>query len=81
MSTASAQFTTSPATDLERRLIALITDAADAARALDHLGDADLAYDLGCELHSARKALQRVYDLFDAAAQPSDRHDADPRSA
>jgi hypothetical protein len=72
---------TTDRTDLECRLIALLSDATDAARALDSLADDDLAYDLGVELHSARKALQRVYDLFDAAAQPTDRYTAEPRSA
>jgi hypothetical protein len=72
---------TTDRTNLERRLVALLSDATDAARALDRLDDDDLAYDLGVELHAARKALQRVYDLFDAAAQPTDRYAAEPRSA
>ncbi|HEY3228561.1 MAG TPA: hypothetical protein VGJ87_05025 [Roseiflexaceae bacterium] len=80
MSTATAQFTTSPATDLERALVSLLTDAKTAATLLDRLDDSDLAFDLGCELHSARKALQRAFDVLDAAAQPVDHFAAEPRS-
>jgi hypothetical protein len=66
---------------LERALVSLLTDAKTAATLLDRLDDDGLAFDVACELHSARKALQRAFDVLDAAAKPTDRYAAEPRSA
>ena len=70
MSTATAQFTTSPTEDLERRLIALRTDLQDAADVADRLLDCDVSWDVGLELLDARRAVQAALDALERATAP-----------
>src|SRR5690242_2973883 len=70
MSTATAQFTTSPTEDLERRLIGLRTDLQDASDAADRLSDCDASWDIGLELLDARRAVQAALDALERATAP-----------
>jgi hypothetical protein len=66
-------------TDLDRLLVALVSDLKATERAADGLSDG-LAFDVGILLYQARAAIQDVRDILDALP-PFSRYDAEPRSA
>jgi hypothetical protein len=56
-------------TDLDRRLVALVSDLKGAEGAAEGLDD-DIAFDLGCLLNSARASLSKARDLVDKRFGP-----------
>jgi hypothetical protein len=83
---ATAQFSTSPATDLDRRLVALLEDLKTTTLELDRL-DTDFSFDLAVEIHSACNAVQRAREMLSALpvigaldAEPRTEHDGAQRA-
>ena len=70
--------TANSTTDLDRRLVALVSDLKATERAADALPDG-LAFDVGILLYQARAAIQDVRNILDALPAFS-RYDAEPRS-